>query len=203
MFCARRNHLFIFTRISRCGRLLSCEQDDTSRFPLLVIIIQDNKGVYTEERGEFTLKNYEIAVILSPDLDDKSLPAMQETIQGWISSSGGEIVLTDDRGLRKMAYHIKKKREGHYISWYASLSPSGPDEVEQQLRLNENILRFMIIKSDVPVQVEQKSPSTDSYSNVSESVPSTSTLEEITESDQVSDGLPDQSLDEKNEGESS
>ena len=203
MFCARCNHLFIFTRISRCGRLLSCEQDDTSRFPLLVIIIQDNKGVYTEERGEFTLKNYEIAVILSPDLDDKSLPDMKETIKGWVSSSGGEIVLTDERGMRKMAYHIKKKREGYYISWYASLSPSGPAELEQQMRLNENILRFMIIKSDVPVQVEEKSSSIDSDSNVAEPIASTSTLEESTESDEVSDTSPDQSLDEKHEGESS
>ena len=77
---------------------------------------------------------------------------MKETIKGWVSSSGGEIVLTDERGMRKMAYHIKKKREGYYISWYARLSPSGPAELEQQMRLNENILRFMIIKSDVPVQ---------------------------------------------------
>ena len=203
MFYPISNHLFIFTIISRYGRLLSCEQNDTSRFPLLVIIIQGYKGVYTEERGEFTLKNYEIAVILSPDLDDKSLPDMKETIKGWVSSSGGEIVLTDERGMRKMAYHIKKKREGYYISWYASLSPSGPAELEQQMRLNENILRFMIIKSDVPVQVEEKPSSIDSDSNVAEPIASTSTLEESTESDEVSDTSPDQSLDEKHEGESS
>ena len=102
-----------------------------------------------------------------------------------------------------MAYHIKKKREGYYISWYASLSPSGPAELEQQMRLNENILRFMIIKSDVPVQVEEKSSSIDSDSNVAEPIASTSTLEESTESDEVSDTSPDQSLDEKHEGESS
>ena len=149
------------------------------------------------------MKIYEIAVILSPDLDDKSLPDMKETIKGWVSSSGGEIVLTDERGMRKMAYHIKNKREGYYISWYASLSPSGPAELEQQMRLNENILRFMIIKSDVPVQVEEKSSSIDSDSNVAEPIASTSTLEESTESDEVSDTSPDQSLDEKHEGESS
>ena len=154
MFYPISNHLFIFTIISRYGRLLSCEQNDTSRFPLLVIIIQDNKGVYTEERGEFTVRNYEIAVILSPDLDEKSLPDMKETIKDWISSSGGEIVLTDDIGKRKLAYQIKKKREGYYISWYASLLPSGPSAIEHQMRLNENILRFMVIKSDVPVHVD-------------------------------------------------
>ena len=181
---------------------MSCEQHDTSRFPLLVIVIQDNKGVYTEERGEFTLRNYEIAVILSPDLDDKSLPDMKDAIKDWISSSGGEIVLTDDRGKRKLAYQIKKKREGHYLSLYASLLPSGPSALEQQMRLNEDILRFMIIKADVPVQVDEKSLSVDSYSNVAEPVVSIETSEEITEGDEGSDESADQSLDEKNEGES-
>jgi len=181
---------------------LSCEQHDTSRFPLLVIIIQDNKGVYTEERGEFTVRNYEIAVILSPDLDDKSLPDMKETIKDWISSSGGEIVLTDDRGQRKLAYLIKKKREGYYISWYASLLPSGPSAIEQNMRLNENILRFMVIKSDVPVQVDEKSLPVDADSNVAEPVVSIETSEEITEGNEGTDASADQSLDEKNEGES-
>ncbi|MBO36257.1 MAG: 30S ribosomal protein S6 [Anaerolineaceae bacterium] len=192
----------MFTIINRCGRLLSCEQHDTSRFPLLIIIIQDNKGVYTEERGEFTVRNYEIAVILSPDLDDKSLPDMKETIKDWISSSGGEIVLTDDRGQRKLAYLIKKKREGYYISWYASLLPSGPSAIEQNMRLNENILRFMVIKSDVPVQVDEKSLPVDADSNVAEPVVSIETSEEITEGNEGTDASANQSLDEKNEGES-
>ena len=202
MFYPISNHLFIFTIISRYGRLLSCEQNDTSRFPLLVIIIQDNKGVYTEERGEFTVRNYEIAVILSPDLDEKSLPDMKETIKDWISSSGGEIVLTDDIGKRKLAYQIKKKREGYYISWYASLLPSGPSAIEQQMRLNENILRFMVIKSDVPVQVDENVLPVDADGNLDEPGVAIETSEEITEGDEGSDESADQSLDEKNEGES-
>ena len=148
------------------------------------------------------MRNYEIAVILSPDLDDKSLLDMKETIKDWISSSGGEIVLTDDRGKRKLAYQIKKKREGYYISWYASLLPSGPSAIEQQMRLNENILRFMVIKSDVPVQVDEKSHPVDTDSNVVEPVVSVETSEEITEGNEGTDASEYQSLDEKNEGES-
>ena len=88
------------------------------------------------------------------------------------------------------------------MSWYASLLPSGPSALEQQMRLNEDILRFMIIKADVPVQVDEKSLSVDSYSNVAEPVVSIETSEEITEGDEGSDESADQSLDEKNEGES-
>jgi len=131
------------------------------------------------------LRNYEIAVIISADLDDKSLVGMKETIKDWIVSTGGEVSLVDDRGRRKLAYNINKKREGHYISWYAILSPPGPSEVERQMRLNENILRFMVIKSDIPTQTNEKILLDESDSNVVETIASTGISEEITDDDKV------------------
>ena len=131
------------------------------------------------------MRNYEIAVIIRPDLENQSLVDMKETIKDWIASSGGEVSLVDDMGRRKLAYQIKKKREGHYISWYASLLPSGPSEVETEMRLNENILRFMVIKSDIPVQSNEKSSPVEADSNVAEAIESIGISEEITESDKV------------------
>ena len=131
------------------------------------------------------MRNYEIAVIISADLDDKSLVGMKETIKDWIVSTGGEVSLVDDRGRRKLAYNINKKREGHYISWYAILSPPGPSEVERQMRLNDNILRFMVIKSDTPTQTNEKPLLDESDSNVIETVASTGISEEITDGDKV------------------
>ena len=88
------------------------------------------------------------------------------------------------------------------MSWYASLLPSGPSAIEQQLRLNENILRFMVIKSDVPMQVDEKPLPVDADRNVAEPVVSIEIPEEITEGNEGTDASADQSLDEKNEGES-
>lgn len=177
--------MLIFTRFGLCGRLVLCEQGNTSRFPLLFIVFQDIEGAYSKERGDLTLNNYEIAVIISTELDDKSLVDMKETIKDWIVSSGGEVALVDDRGRRKLAYNINKKREGHYVSWYAILPSSGPSEVERQMRLNENILRFMVIKSDIPTQTNEEPLSVEADSNVVETVPSTGISEEITDGDKV------------------
>ena len=80
--------------------------------------------------------------------------------------------------------------------------PSGPSAIEQQMRLNENILRFMVIKSDVPVQVDEKLLPVDTDGNVDEPVESIETSEDITEGNEGTDVSADQSLDEKNEGES-
>jgi len=148
------------------------------------------------------VRNYEIAVIISPDLNDQSLVDLKETIKDWIISSGGEVALVDDRGQRKMAYQIEKKREGHYISWYSSLLPSGPSEVERQMRLNENILRFMIIKSDIPVEPNEKSMSVESDSNVAETAASIGISEEITEGDKVTEVEVDEVSGEEQEEES-
>ena len=145
------------------------------------------------------MRNYEIAVIISTELDDKSLVDMKETIKDWIVSSGGEVALVDDRGRRKLAYNINKKREGHYISMYAILPSSGPSEVERQMRLNENILRFMVIKSDIPTQTNEEPLSVEADSNVVETVPSTGISEEITDGDKVVevDEVSDKELEEE------
>ena len=148
------------------------------------------------------MRNYEIAVIIRPDLENKSLVDMKETIKDWIASSGGEVSLVDDMGRRKLAYQIKKKREGHYISWYASLLPSGPSEVETEMRLNENILRFMVIKSDIPVQSNEKSSPVEADSNIAEAIESIGISEEITESDKVTELEVDEVSGEEHEEES-
>ena len=102
------------------------------------------------------MRHYEIATIQKFGLDDSGLAALTEKIGVWIVTAGGEVAVVDDWGTRKLAYPIKKKQEGHYCFWYASLPPTAPAELERQMGLNEDVLRFMVTRAELPPPPEEE-----------------------------------------------
>lgn len=90
------------------------------------------------------MRNYEIAYIADPDLDETSLTALEEKIKGWVEAAGGSVVKVDRWGKRRLAYTIKKRRDGHYVFVQVALPSQAGAVVERNLRLTEQILRFMI-----------------------------------------------------------
>ncbi len=101
-------------------------------------------------------RNYEIAVIFHPDLDDDRLATQVERVEGLVAADDGSIVSTNRWGKRRLAYEIRKKREGFYYFWYAALPASAPQEIERNLRLNEEVMRFMLTRVDAFPHVEEK-----------------------------------------------
>jgi small subunit ribosomal protein S6 len=90
------------------------------------------------------MRNYELAYIADPDLDETSLTALDEKIKGWVEAAGGSVVKVDRWGKRRLAYTIKKRRDGHYVFVQVALPSQAGAVVERNLRLTEQILRFMI-----------------------------------------------------------
>lgn len=90
------------------------------------------------------MRNYEVALIAHPDLNDEALLALLEKVKGWISASGGTVGEIDRWGRRRLAYPIRKQREGQYVFLPAQMLPSATREVERNLRLTEPIMRFMV-----------------------------------------------------------
>lgn len=95
------------------------------------------------------MRYYEIATILKLDLDESSLSGITEKIESWIADAGGDVAARDNWGRRKLAYPINKQYEGHYVFWHASLPTTAVAELERQMRLNEEILRFMVIRTEI------------------------------------------------------
>jgi small subunit ribosomal protein S6 len=90
------------------------------------------------------MRNYELAFIADPDLDENALTALEEKIKGWVEAAGGSMVKVDRWGKRRMAYTIKKRHDGHYFFVTATLPTQAGAELERNLRLTEQVLRFMI-----------------------------------------------------------
>ena len=94
------------------------------------------------------MRSYEVAFIAQPDLDETSLNALVEKAKGWVTATGGQVTQVDLWGRRRLAYPIRKQNEGQYILLQTEMAPTATHDVERNLRLTEQVMRFQIIRTD-------------------------------------------------------
>ncbi len=90
------------------------------------------------------MHNYELVCIIHPDLDENAFKGVIEKVSNWVTESGGTVDKLDVWGRRRMAYSIRKQREGQYAVLNISMPPAATAELERNLRFQENILRSML-----------------------------------------------------------
>ena len=90
------------------------------------------------------MRKYELVCIIQPDLDEASITGIVDRVKGWISEAGGSVDKVDMWGKRRLAYTIRKQREGHYVLFNLSVPPTASAGLEQNLRYTEPILRHML-----------------------------------------------------------
>jgi small subunit ribosomal protein S6 len=94
------------------------------------------------------MNQYELIYIIQPELDSDATKAVDERVNQAITNNKGEITSSEMWGQRKLAYPIKKYFEGYYILHNVQMPPSAVTEVERIMRLNEDIIRFLVIRTD-------------------------------------------------------
>lgn len=87
---------------------------------------------------------YVISAALSEDARNKAL----QKIQTGITQRNGEILKIHDQGRRRLAYEIGGHREGHYYIVYFNLKPNGIAELWQEYHLNEDLIRFITLRTE-------------------------------------------------------
>ena len=95
-----------------------------------------------------TVHEYETVYIAQPTMDEEALGALNERFTQTIVNHGGAIASSEPWGRRTLAYPINKFFEGHYILTRFTMNPEGAAELDRFLRLNESVLRYMIIRTD-------------------------------------------------------
>jgi small subunit ribosomal protein S6 len=100
------------------------------------------------------VRAYELIFIGDPDLEQEALDAVVERIQGVITANGGEIIKVESMGRRRLAYPIKRRREGHYMLIHARLDNAAIAELERSLRLADDVLRHMLVRLDEVAEPE-------------------------------------------------
>jgi small subunit ribosomal protein S6 len=91
---------------------------------------------------------YETVFIARQELSPSQVEALAANMTDIITKDKGEITKTEFCGLRTLAYSIKKNRKGHYVLFNMDAPPSAVKEMERQMGLNEDILRFLTLKLD-------------------------------------------------------
>ena len=94
------------------------------------------------------MRDYELVLIVHPELDETALTETVERVTGWITESGGAIEKVDLWGKRRMAYLIRKQREGQYVLVKAQMDPAFGATLERNLRFHEPIMRFLLTTND-------------------------------------------------------
>ena len=90
------------------------------------------------------MRKYEIIFIAHPDLDEENLNNVVEKVKGWIAEDKGEVVSVDNWGKKRMAYRIRKQRDGQYVLITANMEPAAVKNLSQNMRFVESIMRSMI-----------------------------------------------------------
>lgn len=91
---------------------------------------------------------YELMVILNPEIDERQVPATLDRFLKVITADGGTIDNVDIWGKRRLAYEIQKKTEGLYAVVAFTATSAATQELDRQLKLNEQVMRTKVLRAE-------------------------------------------------------
>lgn len=94
------------------------------------------------------MREYELMLVLDPTLDEAGEQGATERVQSFVTAHSGEMLGIDPMGRRRLAYPIERHRDGIYTIARFKMAPSAADELERGLKLNDQVLRHMLIRKD-------------------------------------------------------
>lgn len=90
------------------------------------------------------MRTYELVLIFHPELDENALNDALEKVKGWIMASNGTVTKVDNWGKKRLAYIIRKQREGQYFLLTIDIAPAFTSELDRNLRFHEPVIRYML-----------------------------------------------------------
>jgi len=91
---------------------------------------------------------YENVFIARQDISATQAEALTEQFAALIAEQGGKVTKKESWGLRNIAYRINKNRKGHYTLMNIEAPPAAITEMERQMRINEDVLRYLTVRVD-------------------------------------------------------
>lgn len=105
-------------------------------------------GSQRPKGGTIRMNKYELALVLSAKIEDEERIATLEKVKEIITRFGGTITNVDEWGKKRLAYEIQKMKEGFYYFIHFDAEGTTPAELEERVRITENVLRYLCVRQD-------------------------------------------------------
>ncbi|MCR5789842.1 MAG: 30S ribosomal protein S6 [Lachnospiraceae bacterium] len=94
------------------------------------------------------MSKYELCVVLNAKMEDEARAAELERVKELITRFGGTVTNVDDWGKKRFAYEVQKMKEGFYYFIQFDAEPTTPYEIENRVRIMENVVRYLVVKQN-------------------------------------------------------
>lgn len=98
--------------------------------------------------GKSSMNKYELALIVNAKIEDDVRTATVEKAKEYITRFGGTVTEVEEWGKKKLAYEIQKMSDGFYYFIQFEAASDVPAQLEQNVRIMDNVLRFLCVKKD-------------------------------------------------------
>ncbi|MCR5272456.1 MAG: 30S ribosomal protein S6 [Lachnospiraceae bacterium] len=94
------------------------------------------------------MNKYELALVVSAKVEDDVRNATVEKAKEYIARFGGTVTEVEDWGKKKLAYEVQKMKEGFYYFIQFDADSNAPAQIEQEVRIMDNVIRFLCVRKD-------------------------------------------------------
>ena len=94
------------------------------------------------------MNKYELAVVVSAKVEDDVRAGVIEKVKELIARFGGNVTDVDEWGKKRLAYEIQKMKEGYYYFIHFESEADVPGEIEQRIRIMDNVLRYLCVRQE-------------------------------------------------------
>lgn len=91
------------------------------------------------------MNKYESVIIINPNVDDEKLKALEDKFTNLINTDG-KVEKVEELGKKKLAYEVKKNKEGIYVIFYFEAKPTLITELERNYRITDEVIKFIDIR---------------------------------------------------------
>lgn len=94
------------------------------------------------------MNKYELALVVNAKIEEDARAAVVEKAKEYVTRAGGTVSEVEEWGKKKLAYEIQKMSDGFYYFIQFDAPATAPAQIEQHVRIMDNVLRFLCVKKD-------------------------------------------------------
>jgi len=102
------------------------------------------------------MRNYEIVFIVRPDVAEEDVDKLIAQMEGVVSGTGGKLEKVEKLGRRRLAYRVKKQREGFYVLFRLQGSGDTVKEFERRLKVIDTVIKYLSVRIDEDLERAEK-----------------------------------------------